>query len=201
MIRAESADKDGFCECVSCGRKYLWTDGHKINGGHFVGGRTNSVLFVEETDEVAANCHPQCVRCNHHMQGNTAAYAEYMLRRYGQAKVEALQSLRYQTVHFTREQLEEMRAGYKKRWKAVESLEIIRKAIFNPDKWALKITYTNKNGKRSRRKISPCRILPKHIRAICLVDGGCKLFIRDRIESAALIDATDCLIPEDLEIL
>jgi len=116
MIRYESADVEtGLVTCVTCGYSDHWKNTNmKFDAGHFVGGRTNSTQFLED------NCHAQCVHCNQYQGGRLNRYEAWMIERYGKERVHELKVLRNQTVKFTAEQLNEMRLGYVKRWKAAE---------------------------------------------------------------------------------
>jgi hypothetical protein len=110
-IRMEAADEQGNCRCVTCGKRDHYK---KMDAGHFIPGRRQSILFIEE------NLHPQCVYCNRHLYGNTAEYGLYMLKRYGKKKVEQLRAAKNQTKTYTRHELADMRDGYKARIKAQE---------------------------------------------------------------------------------
>ncbi len=104
----EAADEYGECVCVTCGKR----DHYKqMQAGHFIAGRTNSILFRED------NVHVQCIRCNNYLGGNQEAYAAYMLRTYGQAKIDELNRARHEAVTFTRHELLDMREEYRCRWK------------------------------------------------------------------------------------
>ena len=110
-IRMEAADDRGICRCVTCGKK-----GHykRMQGGHFVPGRRQSILFIEE------NIHVQCINCNNYLSGNVMEYERFMVQRYGEEKVEELRALKRQVVSHTREELADMRDGYKQRIKTQE---------------------------------------------------------------------------------
>jgi hypothetical protein len=70
-IRAKYADKDGYCTCVTCGKRYHYKDGRHINAGHFVPSRCNSILFDEDV------VRPQCAYCNCGGGGEQYKFAEY----------------------------------------------------------------------------------------------------------------------------
>ena len=121
MIRWEAADSLGQVTCVTCGFKNHWTNSdNQMHAGHFVSGRTNSVLFVEATETVAGNCHPQCSVCNRHRHGNQERYAEFMEKTYGKQRVIELSKLRGKTVKFDLFELDDMRLGYRARSKAAK---------------------------------------------------------------------------------
>jgi hypothetical protein len=105
-VRRRDADEGGTVHCVSCRAPVFWKEAH---AGHFVGGRTNAVLFHPDI------VHPQCVRCNLFLGGNYAQYALYMLDKFGREKVEEFLSLRHQVVKLTRTDLEECIELYKQK--------------------------------------------------------------------------------------
>ncbi len=109
----------GQCVCVTCGKVGPWkcakqsgTSG--IETGHFVGGRTAGVLFADH------NAHPQCVRCNQHLSGNTAPYKLWMQHVYGQEEVDRLERLRHKRRQFTHDELVDLQIDYASRLKAAE---------------------------------------------------------------------------------
>lgn len=83
-----------------------WKEAH---AGHFVGGRTNSVLFDERV------VRPQCPRCNIFLSGNYSAYTLRMLDEHGREHVDGLLSLRSKTLKFTRGDIVEKINEYKHR--------------------------------------------------------------------------------------
>lgn len=72
------SDKDGFVRCVTCGDRKFWKE---MQAGHYIDGRTNAVLFVEEL------VHPQCYVCNCMKHGNKSEYAAFMYKKYGEENV------------------------------------------------------------------------------------------------------------------
>ena len=107
-IRMEAADSDGICQCVTCPNRGHYKTFH---AGHFIPGRRMAVLFVEE------NVHPQCNRCNTYLSGNVTEYERFIVNTYGESVLESLRNLRHQQHKYTREELADMRDGYKKRIK------------------------------------------------------------------------------------
>lgn len=97
-IRRKYADRDGYAECVTCKRVKHFK---QLQAGHFVPGRTNSILFEED------NCHPQCYGCNVGKYGNTVEYYVFMLEKYGQKRIDELRRIGTYTVKFTIEDHEE----------------------------------------------------------------------------------------------
>jgi len=110
-VRMESANDKGVCQCVTCGKQDHWK---LMHAGHFIPGRRMAMLFVEE------NIHPQCNYCNTFLSGNVGEYERFLLRAYGKSVVASLHSLRVQQHKYTREQLADMRDGYKRRIKLQE---------------------------------------------------------------------------------
>ena len=66
------------CVCVTCQKRVPYK---KIQAGHFIGGRGNSILF----DESVVN--GQCLRCNIMLKGNYDEYNLVMLEKYGGKEV------------------------------------------------------------------------------------------------------------------
>ena len=107
-IRRKDADEGGTTRCVTCGKAVYWKE---CDAGHFVPGRSNSVLFVEDI------VHPQCKVCNIWMRGNYQNYTLYMLDKYGRQKVDEFLQLKYQVKKYNVSELEEMIGHYKKKLK------------------------------------------------------------------------------------
>jgi hypothetical protein len=84
-----------------------------VQAGHFVPGRTDSILFDEE------GVHLQCVRCNKWLGGNFAKYYEVMLDMYGQEKVNELIAKKNQDKKFTMEELKALKRDFDERAEAM----------------------------------------------------------------------------------
>jgi hypothetical protein len=110
-IRMEAADDNGVCVCVTCGKRDHYKE---MDAGHFIPGRRPAYVFVEE------NIHPQCKHCNAKLGGRLDVYAAFILKTYGQSVLDSLQALRHGQHKYTREQLADMRDGYKARIKVQE---------------------------------------------------------------------------------
>ena len=100
----------GSVICVTCGKVGPWT-GQEMDAGHFLGGRSNSILFEP------LNIHPQCKYCNR-TGGNPQAYRQFMLQAYSAEIVEALEKMKRESISFTREELVGMRREYRERTRA-----------------------------------------------------------------------------------
>jgi len=92
--------------CVTCGRVYPYKT---LQAGHFIPGRKNSILFNEEST------FGQCYGCNCGRNGNVINYYPFMLKRYGQEKIDELIALNKTEVKFTIEELEEKEKDYIRR--------------------------------------------------------------------------------------
>ena len=82
--------------CITCGRTY---DFKKLQAGHFIDGRTNSILFDQD------GVHCQCHGCNMFKNGAKLEYREWMVKNLGIATVDRLMALSHTTRVFTRDDL------------------------------------------------------------------------------------------------
>ena len=110
-IRRKDADEGGTNYCFTCGAPKFWKE---LHAGHFIGGRTNAVLFVEEIVK------PQCLTCNVFLGGNYGPYTLKMLDLHGREKVEEFMSLKHQVKKYSRADIEEMIAEYKQKLEALD---------------------------------------------------------------------------------
>ena len=55
-----------------------------MQAGHFIPGRRGLCFFMED------NIHPQCYGCNIKKSGNLIKYWPYMIKRYGQKRVDEM---------------------------------------------------------------------------------------------------------------
>ena len=69
--------------CVTCGST------KSLQAGHFWHG-------VLDFDEI--NINAQCTGCNHYKSGNLAAYASYLIRKYGIDEYDALEKRHYKAM-------------------------------------------------------------------------------------------------------
>lgn len=98
-IRIRDSDKDGFGECITCGRKYHWKN---AQNGHFVSRKVSTLRYDEE------NCNLQCVGCNMFKSGDQYTYAINLDLKYGDGTAKKLHDRRFETHSFTRDELEEI---------------------------------------------------------------------------------------------
>ena len=77
-----------FGSCFTCGRRYEFK---KLQAGHFLNGRHNSILFDER------GTHAQCKYCNIILKGNQVKYTLKMQEIYGQKVIDELIKLDTET--------------------------------------------------------------------------------------------------------
>lgn len=83
------------------------------------------------------------------------------------------------------------------RWK--QQIEV---ATHHPDRYVLRIIYRDDAGRRSRRVISPVKMVGRNVlRALCLAREECRQFHLSRIEDVELIAANEVQMPVTLEML
>jgi hypothetical protein len=106
-IRAKYA-VDGYCECVTCGKSFHYTDARHINAGHFVPSRCNSVLFDEDL------VRPQCAYCNCGGDGEQYKFSQYYKRVEGKTDIELEEMLnrRHITVKYKDSDFKEIEKKY-----------------------------------------------------------------------------------------
>jgi len=85
LRRLEEADKNGICECISCGRKHHYKE---MDGGHYVAKSLKGNFGVRYKRN---NVWPQCKQCNWYLSGNVAAFRERLVAKIGKSAVEWLE--------------------------------------------------------------------------------------------------------------
>ena len=111
FIRLRDTDKNGWGYCKTCQRTIFWKRGQ---AGHFLPGRTNTILFHEDLT------HLQCYHCNIHLRGNSREYDKFMRKKYGNKKVEEFDKLgKYHKniKQFTIQELQNLIISYKEKVK------------------------------------------------------------------------------------
>lgn len=68
-VRMSNADHRGFCECVTCKKKFHWKN---IQAGHFMSRKHYSTRWDEQ------NVFPQCVGCNVYKNGEQYKYSLFL---------------------------------------------------------------------------------------------------------------------------
>ena len=93
-------ERDKNKGCISCG-------GGVHNAGHFYHGHIYSALQFNEV-----NVQGQCVHCNLSKAGNEKGFRQGLIRRYGQDKVDLLDSAARQRKQWTAFELEQIIKQY-----------------------------------------------------------------------------------------
>jgi len=106
-IRVSNSDKDGYCTCVTCGKKGKWRK-DIIDAGHFI---TRSAMATRWDER---NVKPQCRYCNRYRNGRQYAFSKYL----GHNLAEELYLKSKNIVKFTNDDLEEMIEEYSKKLKS-----------------------------------------------------------------------------------
>ena len=90
--------------CISCQKKPL-----KENAGHFFNANNHwNVRFDER------NVHLQCEHCNTYLSGNLLEYRTNLINKIGNSEFLILEAEAMKTRKFTKEELKEIMAIYKK---------------------------------------------------------------------------------------
>lgn len=99
--------------CISCQKKPI-----KENAGHFFNANNHwSVRFDER------NVHLQCEHCNTYLSGNLIEYQRNLIHKIGIESYHELEAEARKTRKFTKEELKELMAFYKKKFKELELLQ------------------------------------------------------------------------------
>lgn len=110
--RIEEADEDGYCTCVSCGKRDHWKS---LQGGHYVPRGKTATKLVEQ------NINPQCVSCNHfHKEQAKCSYAIWMIETYGYDYVKWLEEESKKEKKYSRPEIMDIIAEFKQRLKRLE---------------------------------------------------------------------------------
>lgn len=97
---------DGMVECYTCGSLYPL---EKIQTGHAIGGRNNSILFEE------ALVRPQCVICNVFKRGRYATFTYKLIKEIGIEEYEKLVEQSQQVVQYKVADFQEIEKKYKEK--------------------------------------------------------------------------------------
>ena len=100
-IRLSRSDKNGFCTCITCGKKGHWKNGG-IQAGHFMSRKHYSTRWNED------NVHHQCVACNMFRSGEQYKYSIFL----GTDKANDLFLQSQKIVKFANNEIEQMIAEY-----------------------------------------------------------------------------------------
>jgi hypothetical protein len=109
FIRLSNADKNGYCNCFTCGSRAYWTnDG--VDAGHFMSRKHYSTRWDER------NVKPQCKICNMYRNGEQYKFSQIL----GKDLSEELYQLSKKTVKYSTGELNSMAEHYKKLVKELE---------------------------------------------------------------------------------
>ena len=90
--------------CITCKRPYPFKS---LQAGHFISGRTNSILFDEDA------VYSQCYGCNVGRGGAHVDYFVFMEQEHGRDKIDELRAKRHQNQKFTVGEYQEIEQHYK----------------------------------------------------------------------------------------
>lgn len=110
-IRLNYSDDWGFCECVNCGKRKYWKS---MDAGHFYSRRNKSIRWDE------MNVFPECVYCNRFSTDAPAGYFMFMLKTYGEEKMQELTDRKNQARKWTKDELQELIDIYTERVKQLK---------------------------------------------------------------------------------
>ena len=117
FIKFRDSGRNGLVKCCTCPKILHYKD-RTCNAGHFVGSRSESVLFREDI------VHAQCCACNA-SGGEQAKYAMFMKKKYNlnDDQIEELLNLRHTILKRTQQDYLEIEATYKNK---LEALKLMR---------------------------------------------------------------------------
>ena len=74
--------------------------------------------------------------------------------------------------------------------------QLLRRAMHNPDEFAIELDYSDSEGNQTHRTVSPIRFVGKdRFLALCLVREEPRQFYLRRCENLKLISSADILMP------
>lgn len=104
-IRQFYADSHtGYVACVTCGQQKPWK---QMQNGHYEK-RSSQYLRYDER-----NCFVQCASCNVFKNGNYPRYAQFMLKNFGQERLDELEKDAQKIKQWTSQELEDIISHYK----------------------------------------------------------------------------------------
>lgn len=101
--------------CRTCGA-WLVSNSKNAQAGHYIGrgvGGRSGVYFDERNIAI------QCYQCNHHRQGNTQAFREYLLDKYGDKVLDELR-IKDKIHHYTEQEIIGLTLLYKEKAKELK---------------------------------------------------------------------------------
>jgi hypothetical protein len=106
FIRLRDADENGIARCCTCGARKMI---QHMDCGHFIKRQHQATRFSE------MNCHTQCKNCNSFEQGRNEVYEKFLIKKYGQDKVNLLKSEGTKTVKRTKLDLDYIAVYFKQK--------------------------------------------------------------------------------------
>ena len=106
--RRRFANDKGFVACYTCGRKHRWTEGRKINCGHFMSRGKMATRWHEN------NARPQCVGCNKYKSGRQYEFG-LKLDAEDEGLAERMRILSEKTCRRSTAEIREIGAEYRRR--------------------------------------------------------------------------------------
>lgn len=103
-----------FVICCSCGKIYPAFGIGCVQAGHFVPGRSHSLLFRER------GTHGQCYNCNVNLKSNWVEYEKFMLKKYGEEVVQQEKDAKNSGLKYRAFELEELFNYYSTKAKELE---------------------------------------------------------------------------------
>ena len=100
-----------YFRCISCGKLKPIA---QADCGHYINRRHMSARYSE------INCNAQCRECNRFDEGNLSGYREKLVMKYGEARVQLLESCRYQTAKIGTFELKILIDEYREKVKQLE---------------------------------------------------------------------------------
>lgn len=84
LRRLEEADENGYCTCISTGKREEY---QKLDGGHYISRRCRATELEHD------NVWPQSKYANQYLGGDTLNYRDSLIRKIGLERVERLENL------------------------------------------------------------------------------------------------------------
>ena len=109
-IRLFHADNEGYCKCITCGKKLLWKGTRKLHAGHFVS-RHHVLTRYDER-----NVKPQCDSCNKYHGGEIALFGAKLRDIYGKEITDELVFKGNQVAKWTHDDYQEIYEIYKEKF-------------------------------------------------------------------------------------
>lgn len=106
--------------CVTCKKPFGFK---QLQAGHFVGGRTNALLFDEEI------VYTQCANCNLYLRGNYQAYTLFMLKEVGEATIEEMLNRKNITLKLTTDDFLAIADKYKTKAEALRNGQTSKRSV------------------------------------------------------------------------